>query len=122
MEIRCPAGKYCDYYDVIVVLGAAVWKDGQPSPADGRRVLHAVDLLRKGRADFLLATGVLGKYPSSEARVMWDIALNEGVSRGNSYNRGGGDLNLQECDAMLSYYARTGLVNCSCGFRSLSSP
>ncbi len=35
-------------YDVIVVLGAAVWPGGQPSPALQRRILHAVDLLAAG--------------------------------------------------------------------------
>jgi vancomycin permeability regulator SanA len=46
-------------YDVIVVLGAAVWPGGQPSPTLQRRTLHAVDLLQRGYATYLLVTGGL---------------------------------------------------------------
>ena len=67
-------------FDVIVVLGAAVWPGGRPSPALRRRVLHAVELMRKDKANYLLVTGGLGKYPPAESRVMKNIALNEGVS------------------------------------------
>ena len=51
-------------YDVIVVLGAAVWPGAQPSPALQRRILHAVDLLQRGYAAHLLVTGGVGKYTS----------------------------------------------------------
>jgi vancomycin permeability regulator SanA len=58
-------GKYRKHYEVIVVLGAALRKDGQPSPALRRRVLPAVDLVKKGKANFLLLTGGLSKYRPS---------------------------------------------------------
>ena len=61
--------------DAIVVLGAAVWKRGEPSPALRRRVLHAVDLMREGRSHAMLVTGGLGKYPPTEAEVMKEIAV-----------------------------------------------
>ena len=66
-------------YDVIVVLGAAVWPDGQPSPALQRRVLHAVDLLQRGYAAYLLVTGGVGKYPPAEAAVMQRLAVAHGI-------------------------------------------
>ena len=65
--------------DVIVVLGAAVWPGGQPSPALRRRVLHAVDLLQRGYAPHLLVTGGVGKHPPAEAEVMQHIAVAHGI-------------------------------------------
>src|SRR5436190_16587366 len=66
-------------YDVIVVLGAAVWPDEQPSPALRRRVLHAVDLLQRGYASHLLVTGGVGKHPPAEAEVMQCLAVAHGI-------------------------------------------
>lgn len=66
-------------YDVIVVLGAAVWPGGQPSPALQRRVLHAVDLLQRGYAPYLLVTGGVGKHPPAEAEVMQRLAVAHGI-------------------------------------------
>ncbi len=66
--------------DAIVVLGAAVWKGGQPSPALRRRVLHAVALLKQDRSRVLLVSGGLGRHPPTEAEVMRDLAVAEGVA------------------------------------------
>ena len=66
-------------FDVIVVLGAAVWEHGEPSPALRRRILHAVDLFHSGAAGTLLVTGGVGKYPPSEAQVMRRLAMERGV-------------------------------------------
>ena len=66
-------------YDVIVVLGAAVWPGGQPSPALRRRVMHAVDLMQRGYAAYLLVTGGVGKYPPAEAEVMQRLAVAHGI-------------------------------------------
>jgi uncharacterized SAM-binding protein YcdF (DUF218 family) len=66
-------------YDVIVVLGAAVWPGGQPSPALQRRTLHAVDLWQRGYAAYLLVTGGVGQYPPAEAAVMQHLAVAHGV-------------------------------------------
>ncbi len=65
--------------DVIIVMGAAVWPGGQPSPALRRRTLHAVQALRAGRGTRLLVTGGLGKYPPAEAHVMQQLARQAGV-------------------------------------------
>ena len=68
-------------YDVIVVLGAAVWPGGQPSPALQCRVLHAVDLLQRGYAPHLLVSGGVGKHPPAEAEVMQCLAVAHGIPR-----------------------------------------
>lgn len=66
--------------DVIIVLGAAVWAGGIPSPALLRRVLHALDLFKRGLSDILLVSGGIGKNPPSEAEIMRRIAIEHGVA------------------------------------------
>lgn len=66
--------------DVAVVLGAAVWKGGVPSPSLQRRIMHATGLIKSGRVRWLILTGGIGRYPPSEARVMRQIAIEQGVS------------------------------------------
>lgn len=66
-------------YDAIIVLGAAVWPDGRPSPALERRLQHAADLFKTGTAQYLLLTGGLGRHPPSEACVMQQLAVAAGV-------------------------------------------
>ncbi|MDW7650975.1 MAG: YdcF family protein [Bacillota bacterium] len=64
--------------DVIIVLGAAVWPDG-PSPALRARTWRGSSLYHEGRADYLLFSGGIGKFPPAEAEVMaalaqsWDV-------------------------------------------------
>ena len=65
--------------DVIIVLGAAVWPGGQPSPALRRRVTHAVHLLQSEKGRRLLVTGGLGKHAPAEADVMRQLAIDAGV-------------------------------------------
>lgn len=65
--------------DVIVVMGAAVRRGGLPSPALTQRVLHAVALFHRGITEYLLLTGGIGNYPPSEASVMKQLALEQGV-------------------------------------------
>lgn len=66
--------------DVIVVLGAAVWPGGIPSPSLRRRVIHAIHLLHEGTAPRLLLSGGIGRNPPSEASVMRQVAIDAGVS------------------------------------------
>ena len=65
--------------DVAVVLGAAVWTNGRPSPTLLRRTLHAVELARRGTVGHLLLTGGVGRHPPSEASVMRQIAERAGI-------------------------------------------
>ena len=66
-------------YDGIIVLGAAVWPGGKPSPAVRRRMEHAVRLFQAGHGACLLVTGGVGRHPPSEAQVMQQLALEAGV-------------------------------------------
>jgi vancomycin permeability regulator SanA len=66
--------------EVIIVLGAAVWPDGQPSPALRRRVAHAVQAFRADQGRRLLMTGGMGKHPPAEAHLMRQLALDAGVA------------------------------------------
>lgn len=66
-------------YEVIIVLGAAVWQGGQPSPALRRRMQHAIVLMQRGHGKVLLCTGGLGTYPPAEAHVMQRLARDAGI-------------------------------------------
>jgi len=66
-------------YDVIIVLGAAVWQGGKPSPALRRRTLCGADLACQGQGRTLLLSGGLGRYAPPEAHVMRQVALAAGV-------------------------------------------
>jgi uncharacterized SAM-binding protein YcdF (DUF218 family) len=66
---------------VLIVLGAAVWPGGEPSPTLRRRVRWAAELYREGQGDWLLVTGGLGRHPPAEAVVMADLAAGLGVPR-----------------------------------------
>ncbi len=62
-----------------MVLGAAVWAGGEPSPALRRRVEHAIALARAEAARDLLFTGGVGEHPPAEASVMRDLARAAGL-------------------------------------------
>ncbi len=65
--------------DAIIVLGAAVWSDGQAGPSLSARTQHAISLYQAGYASHLILSGGLGKYPPSEAETMRQLALAAGV-------------------------------------------
>ncbi len=64
---------------VAVVLGAAVWPDGRPSPTLQRRAQHAIALYKAGAVDLILACGGIGKHPPSEADVVLEICRDAGI-------------------------------------------
>ena len=65
-----------------LILGAAVWPDGAPSPTLRRRTLHAAALWRRGGVRFLIPCGGLGLHPPTEAEAMRALLLAEGVPSG----------------------------------------
>lgn len=67
-------------FDVVIVLGAAVWAGGKPSPTLERRARHGADRVLAGAAPVLMVTGGVGVHPPAEAAVMRDIALEAGLS------------------------------------------
>lgn len=66
-------------FDVVIVLGAAVWAGGEPSPTLVRRTRHGARSVLAGAAPVLLVTGGVGVHPPAEAVVMRRIALEAGV-------------------------------------------
>ena len=65
----------------LVVLGAAVWPGGIPSPTLRRRTEWACGLFKAGGYDLLVLSGGLGKDPPAEADAMASIALAMDVPR-----------------------------------------
>ncbi|OOY05650.1 YdcF family protein [Thioclava sp. F28-4] len=63
----------------ILILGAAVWADGLPSPSLQRRTRHAASLWHSGAAERVICCGGVGRHPPSEAEVMSRILRAEGV-------------------------------------------
>ena len=68
-----------DRSTVIVILGAAVWPGGKPSPTLRRRTLHASSLYKQKRGKKIIASGGLGAHPPTEAQAMKEILLEDGV-------------------------------------------
>lgn len=66
-------------FDAIVVLGAAVWPNQQPSPTLTRRTLHAVQKYKLGVAPLIIGSGGMGKNPPSEAEMITRICIDAGV-------------------------------------------
>ena len=64
----------------VVVLGAAVLADGNPSGAMRRRVEHAVALWREEPGALLVFTGGRGIHGPPEAEVMAALAREAGVA------------------------------------------
>ncbi|WP_242107116.1 YdcF family protein [Aliiroseovarius subalbicans] len=64
---------------VILVLGAAVWPCGVPSPTLKRRASHAAQLYLQGDFAGVIACGGLGKHSPSEAKVIGGICEDLGV-------------------------------------------
>lgn len=63
----------------IVVLGAAVWPGGVPSPTLQRRAQHAARLYLTGHGGHVIGCGGIGRHPPSEAAVIAGICRTEGV-------------------------------------------
>ena len=62
-----------------MVLGAAVWPGGKPSPTLLRRTKWACKMFNKGGYDLIVLSGGLGKNAPTEADIMASIALASGV-------------------------------------------
>jgi len=65
---------------VALVLGAAVWPGGAPSPTLARRTRHAAGLWRAGRIDAVIGCGGIGDHPPAEAEVIASILRAQGVA------------------------------------------
>jgi vancomycin permeability regulator SanA len=65
-----------------VILGAAVWRGGEPSPAMRRRVAAALRAALGVESARFLPTGGIGRNPPSEAAVMQRLLLEAGIAAG----------------------------------------
>jgi uncharacterized SAM-binding protein YcdF (DUF218 family) len=63
----------------ILVLGAAVWSGGRPSPTLERRTAKAARLWHEGAGQVVIPCGGVGRYPPSEAEVMRTLLGAAGV-------------------------------------------
>jgi len=63
-----------------VILGAAVWRDGVPSPAMRRRVSAAIAAARDAPGAQFLPTGGVGRNPPSEAALMQRLLREAGIA------------------------------------------
>lgn len=64
---------------IALVLGAAVWPGGEPSPTLRQRAEHAASLYRAGLAAGVIACGGLGRHPPSEAEIILGLCRAAGV-------------------------------------------
>lgn len=62
-----------------IVLGAAVWAGGAPSPTLRRRAETAARLYRAGKVAGIVASGGLGRHPPSEAEAIAGLLTAAGV-------------------------------------------
>jgi vancomycin permeability regulator SanA len=65
--------------DCVLVLGAGVWQNNQPSPMLKDRLDRSVDLFDKGAAPYLVMSGDHGQENYDEVNVMKDYAIAAGI-------------------------------------------
>lgn len=70
-----------DLFECGVVFGAAVWPGGNPSHALADRTYTALDVYKKGQIECLIFSGANSAYGKHEVDVMYDIAIEEGISK-----------------------------------------
>lgn len=69
--------------DCIVVLGAAVWDKGKPSPVFGDRLNRAAELYKNGTAKKIIVSGGLGTNPPEEAEAGRLFLIEAGIPDGD---------------------------------------
>jgi uncharacterized SAM-binding protein YcdF (DUF218 family) len=68
-----------DHFDAIIVLGATIDRDGNPSPALQARVTEAVREYERGAAPRLIVSGGLSHDRFDQAQAMARIAESQGI-------------------------------------------
>jgi uncharacterized SAM-binding protein YcdF (DUF218 family) len=63
----------------IVIFGAAVWPDGQPSPSLRRRVAYGAAAARADPDDLVFCSGGVGRFGPSEASLMAALLTGAGI-------------------------------------------
>ena len=72
------------HYDAVIVLGCAVWKNGEASPMLADRLRTAAAVFKTGCADYILVTGD-SQDPDDydETGCMKEFLINEGIDAGD---------------------------------------
>ncbi|MBV1708417.1 MAG: YdcF family protein [Erysipelothrix sp.] len=65
--------------ECILVLGAGVWANNQPSPMLKDRLDRSIELIKNGVAPYLVMSGDHGQIDYDEVNVMKDYAIDAGV-------------------------------------------
>ncbi|WP_138466256.1 YdcF family protein [Poseidonocella sp. HB161398] len=68
-----------DNQTAIVILGAAVWRGGRPSPALARRIARGAELARRHPGATVIGSGGWGREPPAEAIVIRDTLVAAGI-------------------------------------------
>lgn len=110
-----PKGTYTSKFRVIVVLGAQLTPDGEPTFALRRRVKRGCALLRdalaQGESGVVILSGgaTLGPAIASEAAVMERLCLAEGVEAGRLWGESRSQNTRQNAVNSLALVARSGV-------------
>ncbi|HEX8194632.1 MAG TPA: YdcF family protein [Pyrinomonadaceae bacterium] len=84
--------------DCLVVLGAAVWENGQPSPVLNDRLARAAELYHSGVARKIIVSGGLGKHPPAEAEAGRIFLVNAKVNEADIILEMGGMTTAEQAE------------------------
>lgn len=82
---------------IIIILGAALKPNGQPSDALMDRLQTGLDLYRNQKGDRILVTGDDGKFHTNEVAAMKDFLLKNGVRDVDIWTDGQGYRTYESC-------------------------
>ena len=88
----------------IIVLGAAVLKNGQPSDALADRLDTGINLFKQGLAPTILLTGDNGAYHEDEMDVMKNYIESKGISETNLKIDGQGYRTYESCSRAANIF------------------
>ena len=83
-DFTCGAVSSDAHYDAVIVLGCAVWKNGEASPMLADRLRTAAAVFKTGCADYILVTGD-SQDPDDydETGCMKEFLIDEGIDAGD---------------------------------------
>lgn len=77
--------KQLEQVDCIIVLGAGVWKDNEPSPMLKDRLNKAIELYQAGVSPKLIMSGDHGTKTYDEVNVMKEYAVSHGIDESDIF-------------------------------------
>jgi uncharacterized SAM-binding protein YcdF (DUF218 family) len=110
---------WCAPDAIIVIFGAAVRRDGTPSPTMRYRVTAAAAFGRRFRQPLFIPTGARGRYGDVEARVMASLLEQAGYPPSNILREESGVDTLSSACAvtrMIRRMPQTPVFACSSGY------